>query len=48
MLPVQEKTRRLYWAATRAVQRLVITYVGDVPEAIKAILFSHLGDRGGR
>jgi hypothetical protein len=35
---VQENTRKLYMAATRAGQRLVITYVGDVPEGIKSIL----------
>jgi hypothetical protein len=35
---VRDNTRKLYMAATRAGQRLVITYVGDVPEVIKAIL----------
>jgi hypothetical protein len=37
---VRDNTRKLYMAATRAGQRLVITYVGDVPEVIKTILFS--------
>jgi superfamily I DNA/RNA helicase len=35
---VQENTRKLYMAATRAGQRLVITYVGELPEEIKSIL----------
>ena len=37
---VEENTRKLYMAATRAGQRLVITYVGELPEAIRSILFS--------
>jgi hypothetical protein len=30
--------RRLYMAATRAGQRLVITYVGELPQVIQSIL----------
>jgi hypothetical protein len=37
---VGDNTRKLYMAATRAGQRLVITYVGDVPEVIRLILLS--------
>jgi hypothetical protein len=35
---VLENTRKVYMAATRAGQRLVITYVGPVPEVIKELL----------
>jgi hypothetical protein len=37
---VRDNTRKLYMAATRAGQRLVITYVGELPEVIKSILVS--------
>jgi superfamily I DNA/RNA helicase len=37
---VRDNTRKLYMAATRAGQRLVITYVGEVPEVVKSILVS--------
>jgi hypothetical protein len=37
---VRDNTRKLYMAATRAGQRLVITYVGELPEVIKSILLS--------
>lgn len=33
-----ENTRKVYMAATRAGQRLVFTYVGIVPEAIKSLI----------
>jgi ATP-dependent exoDNAse (exonuclease V) beta subunit len=35
---VRDNTRKLYMAATRAGQRLVITYVGELPEVIRSIL----------
>ena len=35
---VRDNTRKLYMAATRAGQRLVITYVGELPEVIGSIL----------
>jgi len=35
---ILENTRKVYMAATRAGQRLVITYVGQVPEVIKELL----------
>jgi superfamily I DNA/RNA helicase len=35
---ILENTRKLYMAATRAGQRLVITYAGQVPQAIKDLL----------
>ena len=34
---VRDNTRKLYMAATRAGQRLVITYVGELPEVIRTI-----------
>jgi superfamily I DNA/RNA helicase len=37
---VRDNTRKLYMAATRAGQRLVITYVGELPEVIRSILLS--------
>ena len=37
---IRDNTRKLYMAATRAGQRLVITYVGELPEGIRAILQS--------
>jgi hypothetical protein len=37
---VRDNTRKLYMAATRAGQRLVITFVGELPEVIKSLLFS--------
>lgn len=33
---MRDNTRKLYMATTRAGQRLVLTYVGDLPEALKA------------
>lgn len=33
-----ENTRKVYMAATRAGQRLVITYVGEVPDVLKELL----------
>jgi len=35
---ILDNTRKLYMAATRAGQRLVITYVGQVPDAIKDLV----------
>ncbi len=35
---IQENTRKIYMAATRAGQRLVITYVGDVPRELRGFL----------
>ncbi len=34
---IRDNTRRLYMAITRAGQRLVITYVGELPEALKRL-----------
>jgi superfamily I DNA/RNA helicase len=33
---IRDNTRKLYMAVTRAGQRLVLTYVGDVPEWLRA------------
>lgn len=33
---IRDNTRKLYMAVTRAGQRLVLTYVGDVPEWVRA------------
>jgi superfamily I DNA/RNA helicase len=38
-----ENTRKVYMAATRAGQRLVITYVGQVPDVLKELLASNIG-----
>lgn len=38
-----DNTRKVYMAATRAGQRLVITYVGQVPEVLKELLASNVG-----
>lgn len=35
---ILENTRKVYMAATRAGQRLVITYVGNIPEVLKLLL----------
>ncbi len=35
---IRDNTRRLYMAATRAGQRLVLTYSGELPEALKSAL----------
>lgn len=35
---VRDNTRKIYMAATRASQRLVFTYVGPLPEAIRPLL----------
>jgi superfamily I DNA/RNA helicase len=34
---IRDNTRKIYMAATRAGQRLVFTYVGDLPSALKEI-----------
>ena len=38
-----ENTRKVYMASTRAGQRLVITYVGDVPDVLKELLVAAPG-----
>lgn len=35
---IRDNTRKLYMAATRAGQRLVLTYSGDLPEVLKSAL----------
>jgi superfamily I DNA/RNA helicase len=40
---VLENTRKVYMAATRAGQRLVITYVGEVPDMLKELLTTRIG-----
>jgi superfamily I DNA/RNA helicase len=35
---IQENTRKIYMACTRAGQRLVFTYVGDLPDVLKNII----------
>jgi superfamily I DNA/RNA helicase len=35
---ILENTRKIYMAATRAGQRLVITYVGQIPQVLKDLL----------
>ena len=35
---IRDNTRKLYMAATRAGQRLVLTYSGELPEILKAAL----------
>jgi hypothetical protein len=37
---IRDNTRKLYMAATRAGQRLVLTYAGDLPAVLKAALKS--------
>jgi len=32
---IRDNTRRIYMAATRAGQRLVFTYVGELPEVLQ-------------
>ena len=32
---IRDNTRKLYMATTRAGQRLVLTYVGELPQALK-------------
>lgn len=39
-----ENTRKVYMAATRAGQRLVITHIGDVPGVFKELLVVDLKD----
>ena len=34
---IRENTRKIYMAATRAGQRLVFTYVGDLPKMLKQV-----------
>jgi ATP-dependent exoDNAse (exonuclease V) beta subunit len=40
---IRDLARKLYMAATRAGQRLVITYVGEIPEVIRSISVSQSG-----
>jgi hypothetical protein len=35
---MRDNTRKLYMAATRAGQRLVVTYVGEIPEVLKGLV----------
>ena len=35
---IEENTRKIFSAATRAGQRLVLTYVGELPKEVKAVL----------
>ncbi len=35
---MRDNTRKLYMAATRAGQRLVITYVGELPEILNGLM----------
>ena len=37
---IRDNTRKLYMAVTRASQRLVLTYVGDPPEALAQSLLA--------
>lgn len=34
---IRDNTRKIYMAATRAGQRLVFTYVGNLPEMLKQV-----------
>ena len=34
---IRDNTRKIYMAATRAGQRLVFTYVGDLPKMLKRV-----------
>lgn len=38
---IRDNTRKIYMAATRAGQRLVFTYVGQMPEVMKQIFKNH-------
>lgn len=42
---IRDNTRKVYMAATRAGQRLVFTYVGDLPEALKQVFSANNGDK---
>ncbi len=35
---IRDNTRKLYMAATRAGQRLVLTYSGELPQVLKSVL----------
>ncbi len=35
---IRDNTRKLYMAATRAGQRLVLTYSGELPKVLKSVL----------
>jgi ATP-dependent exoDNAse (exonuclease V) beta subunit len=37
---IRDNTRKLYMAATRAGQRLVLTYSGELPEVLAASVLS--------
>jgi superfamily I DNA/RNA helicase len=43
---IRDNTRRIYMAATRAGQRLVFTYVGDLPQALQESLRDAGGEAG--
>ena len=34
---IRDNTRKLYMAITRAGQRLVLTYVGELPESLRLL-----------
>ncbi|NMC13184.1 MAG: hypothetical protein GYA34_09920 [Chloroflexi bacterium] len=38
---IRDNTRKIYMAATRTGQRLVFTYVGQMPEVMKQIFKNH-------
>lgn len=40
---IRDNTRKVYMAATRAGQRLVFTYVGDLPEMLKQVFRQYNG-----
>ena len=40
---IRDNTRKIYMAATRAGQRLVFTYVGDLPEMLKHVFMLQNG-----
>jgi ATP-dependent exoDNAse (exonuclease V) beta subunit len=35
---IRDNTRKLYMACTRAGQRLVLTYVGEVPQLLQGLI----------
>lgn len=38
---MRDNTRKIYMAATRAGQRLVVTYVGDYPKIFQQVFMSN-------
>jgi ATP-dependent exoDNAse (exonuclease V) beta subunit len=41
---IRDNTRKLYMAATRAGQRLVLTYVGELPEVLEKLMETKGGE----